>query len=55
MIIFINGSINSGKNTIAKLLAEKIEKSFGEIIDNTKQTPEKTVKIILSKIKLNDK
>ncbi len=34
MIIFINGSINSGKSTISKILAEKIEKPAVVEIDN---------------------
>lgn len=34
MIIFINGSINSGKSTVAKLLAEKLKRSALVEIDN---------------------
>ncbi len=33
MIIFINGSINAGKTTIAKILAEKIPQTANVEID----------------------
>jgi gluconate kinase len=37
MIIFISGSINSGKSTIAKILAEKIKNSAVIEVDNLRE------------------
>ena len=37
MIIFLNGSINSGKSTIAKLLAEKLGNSAIVEIDSLRE------------------
>ena len=40
MIIFINGSINSGKSTVGKLLAEKLGYNFVEFDDIRHTIPE---------------
>ena len=42
MIIFINGSINSGKSTVGRLLAEELEYEFVEFDDirNTISEPD---------------
>ncbi len=40
MIIFINGSINSGKSTVGQLLAEKLDYEFVEFDDIRHTIPE---------------
>lgn len=37
MIIFINGSINAGKNTVAKILTEKIKNTALVEVDNLRE------------------
>lgn len=43
MIIFINGSINSGKSTIGQLLAEKLDYEFIEFDDVRHTIPEPNI------------